>query len=81
MARGEASELFTRDRDEGLASLLGNLDQTGFGEPAYPSVEAIAAHLLYSVVRTTRSPPDCFDFVFFDEYRGRPELREVFFEF
>ncbi len=51
MERGEATELFARDRGEGLASLLGNLDQTVFGEPAYPSVEAKAAHLLYFVVK------------------------------
>lgn len=49
--RGEATELFARDRGDGLASLLGNLDQTVFGEPAYPSVEAKAAHLLYFVVK------------------------------
>ncbi|EWH03587.1 type II toxin-antitoxin system death-on-curing family toxin [Halomonas sp. BC04] len=51
IARGEATELFARDRDDGLASLLGNLDQSVFGEPAYPSVEAKAAHLLYFVVK------------------------------
>ncbi|GGY73170.1 RhuM family protein [Marinobacter zhanjiangensis] len=51
MARGEATELFARDRGDGLASLLGNLDQSVFGEPAYPSVEAKAAHLLYFVVK------------------------------
>jgi len=51
MARGEATELFARDRGDGLASLLGNLDQTIFGEPAYPSVEAKAAHLLYFVIK------------------------------
>ena len=51
MARGEATELFARDRVEGLAALLGNLEQSVFGEPAYPSVEAKAAHLLYFVVK------------------------------
>lgn len=51
MARGEATELFARDRGDGLAALLGNLDQSVFGEPAYPSVEAKAAHLLYFVVK------------------------------
>lgn len=51
MERGEATELFARDRGDGLASLLGNLDQSVFGEPAYPSVEAKAAHLLYFVVK------------------------------
>ncbi|QEA38287.1 hypothetical protein FGL86_03825 [Pistricoccus aurantiacus] len=51
MARGEATELFARERGDGLEALLGNLDQTVFGEPAYPSVEAKAAHLLYFVVK------------------------------
>lgn len=51
VARGEATDLFARDRGEGLASLLGNLEQTIFGEPAYPSVESKAAHLLYFVVK------------------------------
>lgn len=51
MARGEATDLFARDRGDGLASLLGNLDQSVFGEPAYPSVEAKAAHLLYFVIK------------------------------
>jgi prophage maintenance system killer protein len=49
--RGEATDLFARDRGDGLAALLGNLDQTVFGEPAYPSVEAKAAHLLYFVIK------------------------------
>ncbi len=51
MTRGEATELFARDRGDGLDSLLGNLDQSVFGEPAYPSVEAKAAHLLYFVIK------------------------------
>jgi len=51
IARGEASELFARERGDGLDALMGNLDQTVFGEPAYPSVEAKAAHLLYFVIK------------------------------
>lgn len=51
IAKGEATELFARERGDGLEALLGNLDQTVFGEPAYPSVEAKAAHLLYFVVK------------------------------
>lgn len=51
VARGEATELFARERGDGLAALLGNLQQSVFGEPAYPSVEAKAAHLLYFVVK------------------------------
>lgn len=51
MARGEASELFGRERGDAFAALLGNLDQTVFGEPAYPTVETKAAHLLYFVIK------------------------------
>jgi len=51
MARGEASDLFARERGDGLAALLGNLQQSVFGEPAYPSLESRAAHLLYFVVK------------------------------
>ena len=51
MAKGEASDLFGRERDNDLSAILGNLDQSVFGEPAYPSIEAKAAHLLYFVVK------------------------------
>ncbi len=51
MAGGEATELFAQLREDGLASLLGNLEQSVFGEPAYPSVESKAAHLLYFVIK------------------------------
>lgn len=36
ISRGEATELFARARGDGLASILGNLDQTVFGEPSIP---------------------------------------------
>ncbi|MCC7547929.1 MAG: virulence protein RhuM/Fic/DOC family protein [Burkholderiales bacterium] len=51
LTRGEATDLFGREREEGLAALLGNLDQSVFGEPAYPTVESKAAHLLYFVIK------------------------------
>ena len=51
VARGQATDLFARDRVDGLAALLGNLEQSVFGEPAYPSVESKAAHLLYFVIK------------------------------
>ena len=51
IARGDATELFARERGDGLAALLGNLAQSVFGEPAYPSIEAKAAHLLYFVIK------------------------------
>lgn len=49
--RGEATELFAKEHADGLSSILGNLDQTVFGDPAYPSIESKAAHLLYFVVK------------------------------
>lgn len=51
LARGEASELFAKEQTDGLAAILGNLQQSVFGEPAYPTVESKAAHLLYFVVK------------------------------
>ncbi len=51
MAKGQASALFGSEREEGLRSILGNLEQTVFGEPAYPSLESRAAHLLYFVIK------------------------------
>jgi prophage maintenance system killer protein len=51
VARGEATDLFARERGDAFDALLGNLDQSVFGEPAYPSVEAKAAHLLYFVIK------------------------------
>ena len=49
--RGEATELFAQARGNGLETLLGNLEQSVFGEPAYPTVQSKAAHLLYFVVK------------------------------
>ena len=37
MARGEATALFAQPRGDGLGALLGNLDQTVFSDPAYPT--------------------------------------------
>ncbi len=51
IAKGEATELFGRERSDGFAALLGNLEQTVFGESAYPTIEAKAAHLLYFIIK------------------------------
>ncbi|GMR18751.1 MAG: RhuM family protein [Gammaproteobacteria bacterium] len=51
ISRDEATELFAQLREDGLASILGNLDQSAFGEPAYPTIESKAAHLLYFMVK------------------------------
>ena len=51
-ARGEASDLFANpSRSDSLAAIFGNLEQTVFGEPAYPTIESKAAHLLYFIVK------------------------------
>jgi prophage maintenance system killer protein len=51
IGRGEATDLFGREREEGLSAVLGNLEQSVFGEPAYPTIESKAAHLLYFVIK------------------------------
>lgn len=52
MAQGEASALFANPSPaHGLAGIFGNLEQTVMGEPAYPTIESKAAHLLYFVVK------------------------------
>ena len=51
MQRGEATALFAKPRTDGLESIFGNLNQSVFGEPAYPTIESKAAHLLYFVVK------------------------------
>mgnify|MGYP003113164464 CR=1 FL=1 len=52
--RGEASDLFARDRGDGLASILGNSEQSMVGETLYGTREELAAHLLYFVIK---NPP------------------------
>jgi len=51
ISRKQATELFARERGDGLEAILGNLEQTIFGKPAYPSIESKAAHLLYFVIK------------------------------
>ena len=52
ITRGEATNFFAKSsRADSLAGIFGNLDQTVFGEPAYPTIESKAAHLLYFVVK------------------------------
>ncbi len=50
-AKGEASPLFGNLRGDALAAILGNIEQTMFGEPLYRSCEEKAANLLYFVVK------------------------------
>ena len=51
LAKGEATPLFAHERQNGLAAIWGALEQSVFGEPAYPTFESKAAHLLYFVVK------------------------------
>jgi len=51
MAKGEASPLFGLERDNGLHAIWGSLEQSVFGEAAYPTIEAKAAHLLYFIIK------------------------------
>lgn len=48
---GQATELFGKARGDGLASIIGNLEQTFGGTPLYPNIETRAAHLLYLVIK------------------------------
>ena len=50
-AKGEASALFGNPRGDALEAILGNIEQTMFGEPLYRSREEKAANLLYFVVK------------------------------
>jgi prophage maintenance system killer protein len=49
--RGEATDLFGRERDEAIQGILGSIEQTMFGEPLYKSREEKAANLLYFVIK------------------------------
>jgi prophage maintenance system killer protein len=51
VSKGQATDLFGKDRGDGLASILGNLEQTWGGRPVYPNVDVRAAHLLYFVIK------------------------------
>ena len=51
MQKREASDLFGLERSDGLAAILGNIEQTFDGKALYPSVEERAAALLYFVIK------------------------------
>lgn len=51
MKRGEASDLFGFEREDALAAILGNIEQSMFGEYLYRTREEKAAHLLYFVIK------------------------------
>lgn len=49
--RGQATRFFGNRRGEALDGILGNIEQTMFGEPLYRSREEKAANLLYFIVK------------------------------
>ncbi|MGH6885563.1 MAG: type II toxin-antitoxin system death-on-curing family toxin, partial [Geminicoccales bacterium] len=49
--RREAGALFGQERGDGLAGILGAIEQTFDGQPLYPSAQTRAAHLLYFVIK------------------------------
>ncbi len=49
--RGESGPLFGQERGEGLAAILGAIEQTFDGQPLYSNVQTRAAHLLYFVIK------------------------------
>ncbi len=51
MARGEATPLFGQERGETFEGILGNIEQSMFGESLYRTREEKAAHLLYFVIK------------------------------
>ena len=63
MAREQASPLFGSLRGDALAAILGNIEQTMFGEPLYRSREEKAAHLLYFVVILDVGADDRYELV------------------
>ncbi len=48
---GDDSDLFARERDRGLESIIANIYQTFGGVDIYPSIEEKAANFLYLVVK------------------------------
>ena len=50
-AKGQATRFFGHLRGDALAGILGNVEQTMFGEPLYRSREEKAANLLYFIVK------------------------------
>ncbi len=51
IAKGEASELFGRQREGAFEGILNSVVQTFGGQYLYPSIEEQAAHLLYFIIK------------------------------
>lgn len=51
LAKDEATDIFGQERADGLAGILGAIQQTFGGQDLYPSVEEKAANLLYFIIK------------------------------
>lgn len=51
MKKKEATDFFGRERQHGLESIVGNVNQSFGGKELYPSIEEKAAHFLYFVIK------------------------------
>jgi len=51
LEKGEATDIFGRERGDALAGILGAIRQTFGGRDVYPLVAEKAAHLLYFIVK------------------------------
>jgi prophage maintenance system killer protein len=51
MNRGEATDIFGNEHGQGLAGIIGAIQQTFDGQDLYPSFREKAAHLLYFVIK------------------------------
>jgi len=51
LPRDEATGIFGQERGDGLAGVLGAIQQTFGGQDLYPGVEIKAAHLLYFIIK------------------------------
>ncbi|HID02923.1 MAG TPA: Fic/DOC family protein, partial [Desulfobacterales bacterium] len=51
LIKAEATDIFGQERGEGLAGIVGTIQQTFGGQDLYPSVEVKAANLLYFIIK------------------------------
>jgi DNA ligase (NAD+) len=51
LIKGEATDIFGQERGDGMAGILGAIQQTFGGQDLYPSVEEKAANLLYFIIK------------------------------
>jgi len=49
--KGESTDIFGNERGDGLAGIIGAIQQTFGGQDLYPSIEEKAANLLYFVIK------------------------------